>query len=156
METRNAAQLNTSPSKHQFSFSKQQRFPSPSPSHSYTNAFGYEIPGFFGHLAGTGANKGFGSSQKRFVPPRNNSSTIDGPGQIDHHGDAFSRTEQFTFGVSRSNMKKLYVDEIFRKQIDNEPGPAHYEKKNSFGTTKGQHVYQVRPKNDLFVVHLEK
>ena len=59
METRNMAALNMSPSKHQFSFQKSPRFPSPL---SYTDAFGYEIPGQFDHKKSTGAKKSFGIS----------------------------------------------------------------------------------------------
>lgn len=90
METRNTAALNISPSKQQFSFQKSPRFPSPL---SYTDAFGYEIPGQFGHKKGTGAKKGFNTSQTRFSPLRSGSTNkIDGPPSIDHKGNAFSRT----------------------------------------------------------------
>jgi len=90
METRNRAALNISPSKQQFSFPKSARFLSPQ---AYTNAFGYEIPGYFGHKIGTGANRGFNSSQTRFSPLKNSSTNhIEGPPCIDRLGNAFSRT----------------------------------------------------------------
>ena len=61
---------------------------------AYTNAFGYDIDGQFGHLNGTGANKAFGSSQLRFKPTKDNSSPkIDGPPCIDKYGNAFTRTQ---------------------------------------------------------------
>ena len=53
-------------------------------------------------------------------------------------------------------MIKLYVDEIIKKKDQNEPGPANYTHQQSFGSIKGGERYSVRPKNDLFVNHLER
>lgn len=71
MSDRFKAPMNTSTSKSQFAFSKQARFPSPKPN---TIAFGYDLKGQFGHKTGTGAGKGFSTSQKRLEPPHKNSS----------------------------------------------------------------------------------
>ena len=51
--------INNSTSKAMFAFSKEDRFKSPK---SYTSAFGYEIPGQFGHKKDDAQNRGFGSS----------------------------------------------------------------------------------------------
>jgi hypothetical protein len=56
---RTRSHLNNSPSKQSFSFSKSGRFGS---FHGYTNAFGYEIPGQFGKIKGSGAKNAFGTS----------------------------------------------------------------------------------------------
>ena len=43
------------------------------------------------------------------------------------------RTSSYSFGVSRSAMKKLHVDEILKKKDENLPGPERYNKKDTFG-----------------------
>ena len=43
------------------------------------------------------------------------------------------RTSSYSFGVSRSAMKKLHVDEILKKKDENLPGPERYQKKDTFG-----------------------
>jgi len=43
------------------------------------------------------------------------------------------RTSSYSFGVSRSAMKKLHVDEILKKKDENLPGPDRYLKKDTFG-----------------------
>jgi hypothetical protein len=53
-------------------------------------------------------------------------------------------------------MKKLYVDEIISKIGLNEPGPATYETKKSFGELHGSYRYSMRLKNDMFALHLNK
>jgi len=100
METREKMAINNSASKFQFSFPKSKRFTMKSASCS--KAF-YDIKGGFGLLKGTNAGRGFSSSSKRFSGPRMQSSfKIDGPGVIDVKGNAFTRTQKYTFGVSRS------------------------------------------------------
>lgn len=51
-------------------------------------------------------------------------------------------------------MKKLYVDEIFRKKDESGPGPAKYNMKEGFGSLEGENKYTCRPRNDPFVFHL--
>lgn len=51
---------------------------------------------------------------------------IDGPGDLDHRGRKFAQNKAYTFGASRSAVKKVYVDAIFKKKQDDEPGPANY------------------------------
>ena len=101
--------INNSTSKQQFAFSRSSRF---SVHKANTNAFGYEIQGQFGHMKGKGAGDGFSSSCKRFQAYQSNSKKIDGPGQIDRHGNDFGQTMRYSFGVSRDSMKKDFVDEI--------------------------------------------
>lgn len=53
-------------------------------------------------------------------------------------------------------MKKIYIDEILKKgKTEVEPGPDKYTLDSSFGPKVGER-YSMRPKNDPFVLHLEK
>jgi len=53
-------------------------------------------------------------------------------------------------------MNKIYIDEIFKKgKTHVEPGPDSYTLNSSFGPKIGER-YSMRPKNDPFVLHLEK
>lgn len=64
---------------------------------------------------------------------------------------------RYSFGVSRTSMKKLYVDDIIKQGKDNSsPGPDKYTMEQGFGTEKTGSRYSMRPKNDLFELHLEK
>jgi hypothetical protein len=160
-EGRRTFTINNSSSKQQYKFSKSSRF---SVSKANTRAFGYELPGFFGHKSGSGAGKGFSSSQGRFQTYKANSHKVDGPGQIDRNGNDFGQTNRYSFGVSRDDMKKCYVDEITKQGKDHpSPGPDKYEAVRGFGngnvfgtTNKSGSRYSMRPKNDLFVHHLDR
>ena len=67
------------------------------------------------------------------------------------------KTLRYSFGVSRTSMKKLYVDELMKNGKDNaSPGPDKYTLEQGFGSIKGASRYSMRPKNDLFSLHLEK
>ena len=113
-----------------YAFSKDERF---KPVKSYTNAFGYEIPGQFGWKKDDAAGRGFGSSvHDRFgyeegMKERRGklTSKLDGPDQALLEFTK-RRTFSFSFGVSRSNMKKIHVDEILKKKDENLPGPERY------------------------------
>jgi len=137
MEGREKNSMNNSASKFQFSFSKSSRFSSKPGTCS--QAF-YDIKGYFGLLKGTNAGRGFSSSSKRFHGPRMQTSfKIDGPGLLDSKGNAFTRTQKYTFGVSRSCMNKLYVDRIM-KDKENSPGPQKYDVKTCFGASPGYSI----------------
>ena len=66
------------------------------------------------------------------------------------------RTFSYSFGVSRSAMKKLHVDEILKKKDENLPGPDRYEKKAAFGKGVGTESYSMRKKLNHFEMKLEK
>ena len=134
---REKVNINTSSSKQQFAFSKQNRFATP---RSNTHAFGYEIKGQFGHKNGANTGKGFYTSQTRFPTHThfNSSVKLDGPSPIDKNGRNFGTTTKYSFGVSRDSMKKLYVDEILKAPVQSvTPGPDKYDHENSFGQQKG-------------------
>lgn len=64
---------------------------------------------------------------------------------------------RYSFGVSRDSMKKLYVDEITKAGKDHaSPGPDKYTLEPGFGTANSGSRYSMRPKNDLFLLHLNK
>ena len=113
-----------------YAFSKDERFKDPTKKHS--TCFGYEIPGQFGHLKGSGGGRAFGTSQDRFgyenVRFKKKAGRIDGPGDRDRMAGLFSKTS-YSFGVSRSDMKKIHVDEILKRREENLPGPGNYEHK---------------------------
>lgn len=148
--------MNKSPSKAQFAFSKSSRFPSPKQN---TSAFGYEIPGYFGHKRGNGAGRPFNTSEKKLQSPRFNSSDrLCGPNQIDRSASYFGQTRRYSFGVSRDTMKKVYVDEILKSgRVNNEPGPSNYTLTPGFGQSKNNgSLYSFRPLNDPMVSHLSR
>ena len=64
-------------------------------------------------------------------------------------------TQRFSFGVSRGEMKKVFVDEILLNPT-NYPGPDKYDKNGTFGKKSGADRYSFRAKNDLWSVHLDK
>jgi hypothetical protein len=80
------------------------------------------------------------------------SSKIDGPGSMDRNGNSLTKTQQFSFGVSRVEMKKIHVDEILSSK-EVKPAPSAYKLKSTFGTGNR---YSMRPMNDLWSVHLKK
>jgi len=55
-------------------------------------------------------------------------------------------------------MKKLHVDEIIKKGVTSQtPGPDRYTLDVGFGPlVKSATRYSMRPKNDMFALHLEK
>ena len=58
-------------------------------------------------------------------------------------------------------MKKIHVDEIFKKKDENLPGPDKYKMKQLFGSKQGDLEgsslqYSMRRKLDHFAVRLEK
>lgn len=80
------------------------------------------------------------------------------PSPLDRNGRNFGTTMKYSFGVSRTQMKKLYVDEILNSgKVNNEPGPDLYNMSPGFGQPKNTgSCYSMRPLNDPFVKHLEK
>lgn len=64
------------------------------------------------------------------------------------------RTSSYSFGVSRSNMKKSFVDEIIKKKDENLPGPDRYGKNDTFGKSAGTTAYSMRKHLHHFDNHL--
>ena len=146
--------VNNSSSKQQFAFSKADRFTTPK---KWTVAFGYEQPGFFGKTKPVGA--GFGVREDRFGYEETKKHQR-GVGNINDTQEVNTQTKRrtfsYSFGVSRSAMKKLHVDEILKKKEDNLPGPDRYSRKdqNTFGVSAGTESYSMRKKLGAFERHL--
>lgn len=85
-------------------------------------------------------------------------SALDGPGNLDRFGNQLGRTMRYSFGVSRGNMKKGFVDEIFKHAKDApSPSPNCYTLQPGFGVaSRSGNRYTMRQKIDMFAVHLEK
>ena len=69
--------------------------------------------------------------------------------------DTKRRTASYSFGVSRSVMKKIHVDEILKKGEENLPGPDRYSNSKYFGVKQGHldcdsKQYSMRMKLDHF------
>ena len=83
--------------------------------------------------------KGFGKKENRFGyeslrKVRRDQGKIDGPSDSEIEKTKM-RTSSYSFGVSRSQMNKIHVDEILKKTGELVPGPDKYEKKDLFGGT---------------------
>ena len=66
------------------------------------------------------------------------------------------RASSYSFGVSRSVMKKQFVDEILKKKDENLPGPERYNKKDTFGSQAGSTMYSMRKKLGHFDMELKR
>lgn len=147
--------VNNSTSKQQFAFSKASRFPTEK---KWTNAFGYEIPGYLGKTKPVGA--GFGIREDRFgyeeiKKHQRGLGGIETPETVGALSTKM-RTSSYSFGVSRSAMKKLHVDEILKKKDENLPGPERYPKKDTFGLAAGSTMYSMRKKLGHFDMELNR
>lgn len=71
--------------------------------------------------------------------------------------DHKNKTQTFSFGVGRENMKKLYVEEIFlnKNNTRHDAGPGQYEAKDTFGG-KNDTQYSMRKKLYQDELHLSK
>lgn len=145
---RRSSVINNSTAKQAFAFSKDSRFKQP---RSSSNCFGYDISGQFGRKHDNGKGHAFTSSQDRFgyehVRFKKISGTIDGPGKYTHKGDAFAQTNKYSFGLGRSQMKKLYIDQIIKKcKTENQPGPGHYEQRGTVSAANStKYSMRIRP-----------
>ena len=154
-DIRERSTINNSTSKQQFAFSKASRFPSPKQN---THAFGYEVKEGFGQTKAL--NAGFGVREDRFGYEEFKKHQR-GVGKIDTPDVAAidatkNKTFSYSFGVSRSAMKKVHVDEILKKREENLPGPDRYGKKDTFGANAQSVSYSMRKKLGAFDRHLKR
>lgn len=148
-QARERSVINNSSSKQQYAFPKAERFVSPK---KPTAAFGYEIKGYFSDHKGQGI--GFGKKESRFgyeefKKEQRGVGKIASPDHVNNLSTKM-RTFSYSFGVSRSAMKKIHVDEILKKKEDNLPGPDRYLNKDGFGQTAGSVSYSLRKKLGAF------
>jgi hypothetical protein len=141
--------INNSSSKHTYQFSKSGRFPI---AKNYNNTSCYEHKTQFKDAQHSPA-AGFQSASKRFgnlgvgkSDIRNWAPHGDGYYKYNFSGtlgkmashemrDHKNKTQTYSFGVGRENMKKLYVEEILQNKnnIGRNPGAGQYEAKDGFG-----------------------
>lgn len=134
---RNTA-INNSTSKQFYSFSKDRRFPERSPLNAKV---AYETKSQFDLSPTGGAGRPFFHTSTRFDYYRNGKKEEKVPHPSPHQyriGDTFGPTSsrynrQYSFGVGRDNMKKLYIDDIKSKGDKSLPGPGKYETAKTFG-----------------------
>ena len=138
--TKGNSPVNASSGKASFSFSKGERFKPPKQSQSALGA--YEIKGSFGHQKDSAHGKGFGSSTKNRFGYTDMRQTKRGFSCLDSpKADRSTRKQNgsFSFGVGRSNMQKIHVDAIIRKEKEeHSPGPNRYATKGSFNLRAGE------------------
>lgn len=157
MLSREQCIINRSSAKTQYTFPKSQRFYVARPN---TSNFGHVNPTSFRSELAKGKGKGFNSSANRFVNKRCQSvNRVDGPGPVDNKGSAFAKAAaSYSFGVSRHEMKKMYVEEI-KQQGPKQPGPGTHEIYTAFGDRSPNREgsrYSMRPKDTSFEQHLTK
>ena len=148
--------INNSTSKQQFAFSKAARFPSPK---QPTNAFGYEVKSNF-MSERKNPNAAFGVREERWgyeekKKHQRGLGGLDSPDTVNPLSTKL-KTFSYSFGVSRSAMKKIHVDEILKKKEDNLPGPDRYGKKDTFGPQANATAYSMRQRLGHFERKLEK
>lgn len=80
---------------------------------------------------------------------------IESPNSVDPLSTKM-RTFSYSFGVSRSAMKKLHVDEILKKKDENLPGPDRYERSPNFGKDARTTSYTMGQKLNHFDQKLTK
>lgn len=71
--------------------------------------------------------------------------------------DNKNKTQTYSFGVGRDNMKKLYVDEVMlnKNNTGHPTGPGSYEFKNGFGG-KNNSQYSMRKRLYMDELSLDK
>ena len=129
--------LNNSSAKQQFSFSKSQRFPKVK---IQNNHVAYSNPSFFDLKKDGGIGRPFYHTSTRFDYYRSPKKETKAPQPAPTHynlGTAFGNDsntpqKQYTFGVSRKNMKKIHIDDIKIKGVTT-PGPGKYTHKETLG-----------------------
>ena len=94
--------------------------------------------------------RSFGNTETRFNQYKPNNRPSPNKYRL---GDAFSpkstysKPVQYTFGVSRKNMKKLFVENIITSPyVKNSPSPNNYEKEKKNGIGNIGKMYTLRPR----------
>lgn len=147
MSASNHTAINNSVSKHLYSFSKSQRFPT---KRSLNNKVAYEVTSEFQKVGSGGAGRPFFHTTTRF-------SYYGSPGKykpspfhynLGHTFGTESRktNEQYSFGVGRDNMKKVFIEDIKKHGDGNRPGPGRYSHEKPFASvdlkyTMGSKLY---------------
>jgi hypothetical protein len=127
--------INNSTSKQHYSFSKSERFPVHK---SLNNKVAYETKSEFEKPAAMGTGRPFYHTSTRFsyYASPEKSGKLPSPFQYkigDTFGEkSFKPNQQYSFGVGRGDMKKLFIEEIKKHGDSSLPGPGRYSPDKGF------------------------
>lgn len=127
--------INNSTSKHLYSFSKSERFPM---HRSLNNNVAYETKSEFNKPGSLGNGRPFFHTSTRFsyyASPEKHGK-LPSPFQYklgDTFGDkSLKPNQQYSFGVGRGDMKKMFIEEIKKRGDHSLPGPGRYSPDKGF------------------------
>ena len=131
----NHTSINNSVSKQLYSFSKSERFPV----HKSLNSnIAYEVKSEFNKPGAMGGGRPFYHTSTRFsyYASPTKSGKLPSPFQY-KLGDTFGArgkrpNQQYSFGVGRNNMKKVFIEDINKKGDLSLPGPGRYSPDKGF------------------------
>ena len=128
--------VNNSTSKQLYSFSKSERFPVHA---SLNNKIAYDFKSEFARSPVSGSGRPFHQTSTRFsyYASPEKGGKLPGPSQY-RLGNTFGKeswkpNQQYSFGVGKGDMKKLFIDEIRYKSDNSSPGPGRYNFSKKFG-----------------------
>ena len=127
--------INNSTSKQLYSFSKSERFPMHK---SLNNKISYEIKSDFNKAGAMGNGRPFHHTSTRFsyYASPEKSGKLPSPFQYklgDTFGDkSLKPNAQYSFGVGRGVMKRLFIEDIKKHGDTNLPGPGRYSPDKGF------------------------
>ena len=128
--------INQSTSKQLFSFSKSERFPHHK---SLNNRVAYETKSEFEKQGEGGGGRPFFHTSTRFsyYSSPNKAGKLPSPALYkikDTFGkEAHKPNQQYSIGVGRDDMKKMFIEDINKKGDGNLPGPGRYTAEKKFG-----------------------
>ena len=137
MPQNNHTAINNSSSKQMFSFSKSSRFPDHK---SLNKNIAYERKSEFENPAQGGSGRPFFHTSTRFsyYASPEKAGKLPSPNQYRIQNtfgkESLKTNEEFSFGVGRDDMKKLFIEDIKKKGDGNSPGPGRYSHEKKFGS----------------------
>ena len=130
--------INSSTSKQLYSFSKSERFPQ---RRALNNRVAYEAVSTFDQAPQGGSGRPFYQTSTRFDYYSGSGKKKGNLPSPLHYKipDTFGKeslkpNEQFSFGVGRDNMKKMFIDNIKKDGDISRPGPGKYSHEKRFGS----------------------
>ena len=127
--------INNSTSKQLFSFSKSERFPMHK---SLNNKVSYETKSEFQREGSMGNGRPFFHTSTRFSYYASPNKTGKLPSPLHYNlghtfGEkSFKTNQQYSFGVGRDNMRRIFIEDIKKKGDNSLPGPGRYNPDKGF------------------------
>ena len=134
-----------------YSFSKAERFPG---SKQLNHHVAYDRKSEFDKQAEGGVGRPFYQTTQRFGYYASPDKSGKLPGSASYQlGNTFGQgsrktNEQYSFGVGRDNMKKLFIDDIKKRGDHSLPGPGRYENLEKFGDQGSKKTMAAKLKTD--------